>query len=171
MKFAILIIIIIITCRSQADLITTFCRLSRISDAAQLARVTFTDDVPINDMNEYEVLQLVMGDCRERLQAYETAGDMEVEVKLLQDPNLDPRQRVACELRLDEKRILRGTMDGARRRLAPIRGIPTKSGQMADPNQDLLEVFSAIEELPNAPKKMVDGFLSWARGDKDPDWR
>lgn len=32
------------------------------------------------------------------------------------------------QLRLDEKRILRGTMDGVRRRLAPIRGIPTKVG-------------------------------------------
>ncbi len=30
------------------------------------------------------------------------------------------------QLRLGEKRILRGTMDGVRRRLAPIRGIPTK---------------------------------------------
>lgn len=31
-----------------------------------------------------------------------------------------------AQLRLTEKRILRGTMDGVRRRLAPIRGIPTK---------------------------------------------
>lgn len=31
-----------------------------------------------------------------------------------------------AQLRLGEKRILRGTMDGVRRRLAPIRGIPTK---------------------------------------------
>lgn len=32
----------------------------------------------------------------------------------------------SLQLRLGEKRILRGTMDGVRRRLAPIRGIPTK---------------------------------------------
>ena len=34
------------------------------------------------------------------------------------------------QLRLNEKRILRGTMDGVRRRLAPIRGIPTKVGSV-----------------------------------------
>ncbi len=133
--------------------------------------MTFEQDVIINELNEYEVLQLLMGDCRERLQAYETAGDMEAEVKLLQDPGLDPRVRVACQLRLEEKRVLRGTMDSARRRLAPIRGIPTKGGEMADPNQDLIDVFTAVEEIPKAPKKLVDGFLSWARGEKDPDWR
>lgn len=37
-----------------------------------------------------------------------------------------PAPSPALQLRLGEKRILRGTMDGVRRRLAPIRGIPTK---------------------------------------------
>jgi histone-lysine N-methyltransferase SETD3 len=31
-------------------------------------------------------------------------------------------------------------MDAVRRRLAPIRGIPTKSGGMQDPNADIKEV-------------------------------
>ncbi len=35
-------------------------------------------------------------------------------------------------------------------RLAPIRGIPTKAGQMQDPNSDLREIFDAIEAIPQA---------------------
>ena len=58
-----------------------------------------------------------------------------------------------------------------RRRLAPIRGIPTKAGGMQDPNQDLVEMFQMIESIPSAPKRLVDGFMSWARGDDDPDWK
>lgn len=57
-----------------------------------------------------------------------------------------------------------------RNRLAPIRGIPTKSGQLQDPNQDLREIFDAIESIPAAPAKLVGSFLSWARGEQDPDW-
>jgi histone-lysine N-methyltransferase SETD3 len=52
-------------------------------------------------------------------------------------------------------------MDAVRRRLAPIRGIPTKSGKMADPNADLKEVFDFIDELPKAPAKLVDNFRRW----------
>lgn len=55
-------------------------------------------------------------------------GGLEEDVKVLQERDLTPRQRVAAQLRLCEKRILRGTMEGVRRRLAPIRGIPTKVG-------------------------------------------
>ena len=54
------------------------------------------------------------------------SGGLEEDVKLLQQRDLGPRERVAAQLRLSEKRILRGTMEGVRRRLAPIRGIPTK---------------------------------------------
>ena len=50
-----------------------------------------------------------------------------------------------------------------RRRLAPIPGIPTKQG-LEDPNADLLEIFDAIENLPNKPKQMFDEFRKWARG-------
>lgn len=57
------------------------------------------------------------------------------------------------------------------RRLAPIRGIPTKSGDMADPNADLREVFDTIEALPSLPSKLVGGLMSWARGEQDPDWK
>jgi hypothetical protein len=42
-------------------------------------------------------------------------------------------------------------------------GIPTKSGRMEDPNADLMEIFDAIDAIPNAPKKAVEGFLNWVR--------
>ena len=35
---------------------------------------------------------------------------------------------------MEEKRIVSGTMDAVRARLAPIRGIPTKQGNLQDPN-------------------------------------
>lgn len=57
------------------------------------------------------------------------------------------------------------------RRLAPIRGIPTKGGKMVSPNADLEDIFSTIENIPNAPKKLFAGIKSWARGDKDPTWK
>lgn len=57
------------------------------------------------------------------------------------------------------------------RRLAPIRGVPTKSGKMTDPNADLQEIFDVIESVPKLPSKLFGGFMSWARGEQDPDWR
>ncbi len=59
-----------------------------------------------------------------RTQSYEE------DVKLAQQPSLTPRERVAVALRLGEKKIINSTMEAVRRRLAPIRGIPTKSGAM-----------------------------------------
>ena len=59
-----------------------------------------------------------------RLQGY--GSNLEEDVKLLQGRDLTPEQRLAAQLRVAEKRILSGTMGGVRRRLAPIRGIPTK---------------------------------------------
>ncbi len=35
---------------------------------------------------------------------------------------------------------------------------------------DLQEIFDAIESIPSAPARLVGGFLSWARGEQDPDW-
>jgi hypothetical protein len=55
-------------------------------------------------------------------------------------------------------------MDAVRRRLAPIRGIPTKSGKMADPNADIKEVFDFIDELPKAPAKAFDTIKRWVSG-------
>jgi protein-histidine N-methyltransferase len=44
--------------------------------------VSFDSDAIISQMNEYEVLQLLMGDCREALAAYKTS--LEEETKFLQ---------------------------------------------------------------------------------------
>lgn len=145
-----------------------FLRLSRISDPALFAKVSFEKDVELSQMNEYEILQLLMGDCRERLQAYTLST--EEDVKLAQQRNLDAKQRLAVKLRLSEKKIINATMEAVRTRLAPIRGIPTKSGGMQDPNSDITEIFDALESIPAAPGKLLEGFARWARGEDDPDW-
>ena len=62
-------------------------------------------------------------------------------------------------------------MGHACRRLAPIRGVPTKSGAMSDPNEDLREIFDSIENIPRAPAKLLGGIISWARGEQDPTWK
>ena len=50
-------------------------------------------------------------------------------------------------------------MDGLRRKLAPIRGIPVKGGGMQAPNSDIAEIFEIIEDLPNLPKKFWNGLF------------
>ncbi|GIL70833.1 hypothetical protein Vretimale_3919 [Volvox reticuliferus] len=145
-----------------------YLRLSRLADPALLAKVSFEKDVELSQMNEYEILQILMGDCRERLAAY--SKSYEEDVKIAQDPDLAPKERLAVKLRLGEKRIINATMEAVRRRLAPIRGIPTKSGALQDPNSDLKEIFDTIENLPKAPLRLLEGFVSWARGEQDPDW-
>lgn len=141
-----------------------YVRLARMQDPALFAKVSFEEDVLLNQMNEYEVLQLLMGDCRERLSGY--VGNAEDEVKLLQQTDLGTRERLAAQLRLSEKLIWNSTMDGLRRKLAPIRGIPTKSGKMQDPNSDIIEIFDTIEDLPNMPKKLWNSLFG--SGDQTP---
>ena len=92
-------------------------------------------------------------------------------MKLLQDRGLAPRDRVAILQRRSEKNILLATTDAIRTRLAPIRGIPTKSGKMQDPNQDLLEIFETIEGVGSAPQKLWSTFSRWASGKDDPDFK
>ncbi|GLC74385.1 hypothetical protein PLESTF_001507400 [Pleodorina starrii] len=145
-----------------------YLRLSRVADPALLAKVSFETDVELSQMNEYEILQILMGDCRERLAAY--TKSYEEDVKIAQQPGLSPKERLAVRLRLGEKRIINATMEAVRRRLAPIRGIPTKAGQLADPNSDLKEIFDTIEALPSAPLRLLEGLVSWAKGEQDPDW-
>jgi hypothetical protein len=41
-----------------------------VQDSAQLARASFESDVIVSQMIEYETLQLVMGELRDRFQAY-----------------------------------------------------------------------------------------------------
>lgn len=116
-------------------------------------------------MNEYEVLQLLLGDCRDGLGRYRST--IEEDIKDLQNPEMDVKERIGRRLLMEEKKVLQGVMDNVRARLAPIRGIPTKKG-LESPNQDLLDIFESVEELPQKPKQLLDGFLSWARGEQEP---
>ncbi|MCJ1427025.1 hypothetical protein MMC29_004928 [Sticta canariensis] len=58
----------------------------------------------------------------------------------------------------------------AKERLAPIRGVPTKEGDMTSPYSDLEAIFTNIEELPKRPVKFLSGLVSWAKGEQDPEW-
>lgn len=42
------------------------------------AQVNFEQDIILSDLNEYEILQILMGDCRERLQAYPMTVEEEI---------------------------------------------------------------------------------------------
>lgn len=268
-----------------------FIRFSRIQDIGELAKVQFDSDVIISPQNEYEVLQLVMADLRERLQGYrenqvcprrppladltwlapmhslatreqsrksmcgcsgstvvwESPGSadadavllqappgcscrpcvhaavspcsvdgctlsiraaacsivtlllphaaylcdcvglgnvsctsvprgclwcvQEEDLKMLQNPDMPPLERLAALTRRSEKDILLSTTDAVRQRLAPIRGIPTKSGKLEDPNQDLIEIFESIEGLGSAPQNIWKSFSRWASGKDDPDFK
>ncbi|KAG2498938.1 hypothetical protein HYH03_003128 [Edaphochlamys debaryana] len=145
-----------------------YLRLARVADPGLMAKISFEKDIELSQMNEYEILQILMGDCRERLAVYPKS--YEEDVKIAQQRDLNPRERIAVKLRLAERKILNATMDAVRRRLAPIRGIPTKTGAMVDPNSDFKEIFDTIESIPMAPIRALEGFMSWARGDQDPDW-
>ncbi|KAF5827149.1 Rubisco LSMT substrate-binding-domain-containing protein, partial [Dunaliella salina] len=134
-----------------------YLRMARVQDPGLLAKVNFEKDVMLSDLNEYEILQILMGDCRERLQAYPLS--VEEEIKYSQDPKLSPKQRLACQLRTEEKRIVSGTMDGVRNKLAPIRGIPTKQG-LQNPNQDLLDIFAFWDSVPRLPQIVFGSIAS-----------
>lgn len=64
------------------------------------------------------------------------------------------REMLATQVRYAEKRVLMGTLDGIRKRLAPIRGIPTKGGKMEGQYSDIEEIFDTFENLP---KKIFSG--------------
>lgn len=95
----------------------------------------------------------------------------EDDTKLLQSDELPPDQRLAVLQRCSEKDILLATNDAIRTRLAPIRGIPTKSGKLEDPNQDLVEIFEQVESIGAAPQRLWSSFSRWASGKDDPDFR
>ena len=82
-------------------------------------------------------------------------------MKLLQGGDLSPQEYAAAALRLAEKRILTETMAAVRRRLAPIRGVPTKGGRMDVPNSDIIEIFEQLENLNKAPRAMFNSMFGW----------
>jgi hypothetical protein len=97
-----------------------YLRMSRIQDPIELTKVNFEADQLVSQMNEYETLMLMMSDLRDRIELYK--GNIEEEIKILQDQTLTEQERVASKLRMSEKRVLQECMNGVRRRLAPIRG-------------------------------------------------
>uniref|UniRef100_A0A7R9T8R0 Rubisco LSMT substrate-binding domain-containing protein n=1 Tax=Prasinoderma coloniale TaxID=156133 RepID=A0A7R9T8R0_9VIRI len=137
-----------------------YLRLSRVTDIGLLAKLSMETDNILSQINEYEILQLLMGDVRERLEEFENT-DTVGEQQTLRDAELNGREELATLLRLGEKRVLQGTMTGVRTRLAPIRGVPTKGGGMQDPNADLAEMFESFEQLPKriATGKIFDGLF------------
>lgn len=135
----------------------TYMRLSRLQDPALFPKIVFDKDIMLDQANEYECLQLLMGECRTKLGNYE--GGVDDEIRLLKNKKISQRERVAAQLRLCEKKILTSTMTALRNRLAPIRGIPTKSGGLKDPNADINEMFDMVEQVASAPKKFFDNMF------------
>ena len=140
----------------------SYLRFARVTNSEELFAVSFTEDKIISPMNEYETLQLLMADCRDRMSAYDTNEEDELLLQKRDDVSLKIRN--ASRLRQTEKELVGEMMNAVRRRLAPIRGIPTKQG-MEDPNADLLEMIEFFESIPNAPKKAFENFQKWARGE------
>jgi len=136
-----------------------FLRLSRITDALELARVRFDSDAPVSQLNEYEVLQLMLADARDRMAA--PPGSLDEDVKQVQDAALGERARAAAALRLAERRLLVETSGWLRRRLAPIRGVPTKGGKMQRANSDILEIFETLENFNSKPREIINEMLGW----------
>jgi histone-lysine N-methyltransferase SETD3 len=143
-----------------------YMRLSRITDVAELARVRFDADSSVSALNEYEVLQLMLAEARERLAGY--AGDAagEAELALLRTPGSQPEERAAAQLRLNEKALLNETVAALRARLAPIRASPGKGGRMRADHSDIAEIFEQLENIQSAPRNIINGFLGWGEDDK-----
>lgn len=119
----------------------------------------------VSTSNEYEVLMLLMADCRERLSRYESS-EADDEVRLINDlvsrrggEAGGERRLLASILRKQEKNILMSTMNACRQKLLPVRGLaPTKAG-MKDVNDDIMEIFETIEDIPNMPRKFFQSLF------------
>ncbi|KAL2623620.1 hypothetical protein R1flu_003825 [Riccia fluitans] len=135
----------------------TYVRLSRLSDVGLFAKILFDQDVIIDQTNEYEILMLLMGECRVALQAY--AGGSDEENRIISDKKASIKEKLAAQLRLCEKQILINSMAALRNRLAPIRGIPVKGGGLKDPNSDIMEMFDMAEQIASAPSKFLSNIF------------
>ena len=45
--------------------------MSRITNPMELASISFAEDKKVSDINEYETLMLMVGECRDRLANYQ----------------------------------------------------------------------------------------------------
>ncbi|KAL3675058.1 hypothetical protein R1sor_025006 [Riccia sorocarpa] len=135
----------------------TYMRLSRLSDVGLFAKIVFDQDVVVDQSNEYEILMLLMGECRVALQAY--SGGSDEESRIINDKKASINEKLAAQLRLCEKQILISSMAALRNRLAPIRGIPVKGGGLKDPNSDIMEMFDMAEQIASAPSKFLSNIF------------
>ena len=71
--------------------------------------MSFEEDRVVSPLNEYEVLQLILGECRVRLGRYR--NNAEEDLRALQRGDLSEKERVATELLLGEKTILQVQYD------------------------------------------------------------
>ena len=67
-----------------------YMRFSRVQEPSELMTVSFEEDRIVSPMNEYEVLQLLMGDAREMLAEYENSSE-EYELLQLKEKGLSAR--------------------------------------------------------------------------------
>lgn len=135
----------------------SYMRLARLQDSALMAKIVFDKDVIVNPANEYEVLTLLLSECRNRLSNFD--GSLDDEIRLLNSGKLSPKEKVAAKLRFSEQKILSNTMAALRQRLAPIRGVPAKGGSLKDPNSDIKDMFDVMEQVASAPQKFLSNFI------------
>lgn len=128
-------------------------RLARVQDSGELPKVRFDADELVSQFNEYEALQRLLADFRERLYSFPKPGEEE-EMRISKNDKARLRECLAAELRLREKIVLRDAMMSIREKLAPIRGVPTKSGEIKDPNADLHEIFETLENPLRKPREV-----------------
>lgn len=135
----------------------SYMRLARLQDTGLFAKIVFDKDLIVSEANEYEVLTLLLTECRNRLSNFEQSLDDNV--RLLNRKDISPKERVAAKLRVCEQKILTNTMSALRSRLAPIRGVPTKGGSMKDRNSDIKEMFGVMEQVASAPQKFISNIM------------
>eukprot|EP00250_Pteridium_aquilinum_P008157 c17723_g1_i1 orf=616-2127(-) len=134
----------------------SYMRLARLQDSGLIAKIAFDKDIIVNEANEYEILTLLLTECRNRLSNFDRSLDEEI--RMLNKKDISSKERVAAKLRVCEQRILSNTMAALRTRLGPIRGVPTKGGAMKDPHSDIKEMFGVMEQVASAPQKFLSNF-------------
>lgn len=135
----------------------TYMRLARLKDSGMIAKIVFDKDVIVDQANEYEVLTLLLTECRTRLSNFDRSLDDEI--RLVNSKDISPKENVAAKIRMCEQKILNNTMAALRNRLTPIRGIPTKGGSLKDPNSDIKDMFNVMEQVASAPQKFLSNFM------------
>ncbi|MCO5568958.1 hypothetical protein L7F22_022661 [Adiantum nelumboides] len=135
----------------------SYMRLARLQDVGLFPKIVFDKDIIVSEANEYEVLTLLLTECRNRLTGFENSLDDNV--RLLNRKDISEKERVAAMLRVCEQRILTNTMSALRSRLATVRGVPTKGGSMKERHSDIKEMFGVMEDVASVPGKFISNFM------------